>query len=125
MFDSLSQDAQKEALFESPVTAISRKQQKDKDGKDVEIMEVSIRGKETPRQYSAVISTVPLPCLAVMDLSESGIHKNCAQWNAIRSSKYGTALKIGMRFTEAWWEEFSCKPIRGGQTYTDTALGTM
>ena len=124
MFKSLSPDAQKEALFESPVTAISRKQQKDQDGEDVEIMEVSIRGEETPRQYSAVISTVPLPCLAVMDLSESGIHENCAQWNAIHSLNYETALKIGMRFTEAWWEELP-NPIHGGQTYTDTALGTM
>ena len=121
MFKSLSQDAQKEALFESPVIAISCKQQKDK---DVEVMEVSIRGEETPRQYSAVISTVPLPCLTVMDLSESGIHKSYARWNAIRSLNYGTALKIGMRFTEAWWEELP-KPIHGGQSYTDTVLGTV
>ena len=116
MFASLSKKAQQEALFKSPVTAISR------DPK--EVMKISINGVQSPQEYSAVISTVPLPRLSLMDLGGVGIYENYAQWSAIRELQYGPAVKVGIRFSKPWWEDL-LQTIRGGQSYTDLPLRTM
>ena len=117
MFASLSKKAQEEALFKSPVTAISRDSKK-------EIMRISVNGVQSPREYSAVISTVPLPRLGLMDLTGVGIHENYAQWSAVRGPQYGPAVKVGIRFSKPWWESLA-RPIRGGQSYTDLPLRAM
>ena len=116
MFASLSKKAQGEALFKAPVTAISR------DPK--EVMRISFNGVQSPQEYSAVISTVPLPRLGLMDLTGVGIHENYAQWSAVRGPQYGPAVKVGIRFSKPWWESLA-QPIRGGQSYTDLPLRTM
>ena len=119
MFNSLSTDVQENALFESPVSAISRKTREDENGNVVEVMKISINEVQREEEYSAVISTVTPPCLGLMDLSGTGI-----QSFAIRALSQGVALKIALRFTNAWWEELP-QPIHGGQSYTDLTLGTM
>ena len=84
-------------------------------------MKILIDGSMHSQDYSAVISTVPLPCPGLMDLSRSGLHQKYAQWNAVHALSYGPALRVGMRFTEAWWEELP-KPIIGGQSFADLSI---
>lgn len=117
MFASLSKKVQDDALFQSPVTAISRDAKK-------EVMRISINGVQSSQEYSAVICTVPLPCLGLMDLTGANIHDKYAQWSAIRELQYGPALKIGLRFSSAWWETLP-QPIHGGQSQTDLPLRAM
>jgi len=118
MFDSLSVDAKNPTLFESPVTAISR-------DADNESMRISINGAQTSNPYSAVISTVPLPRLSLMDLTGVGINDNYAQWSAIRELQYGPAIKVGIKFSTPWWETAPDQQIHGGQSYTDLPLRTI
>ena len=90
----------------------------------MEVMKISINDSLREQDYSAVISTVPLPCLGLMDLSNSGLQQKYAQWNAIRTLSYGTALRVGMRFTEAWWRKLP-QPITGGESFTDLTIRNM
>ena len=132
MFSSLPASAQENTLFESPVTAISRVYQTVADNtadtpdalKIVEVMQISINDSPHPHDYSAIISTVPLPCLGLMDLSNSGLHEKYSQWNAIHALSYGPALRAGMRFTEAWWKKLP-QPITGGESFTDLTIRNM
>jgi monoamine oxidase len=121
MFASLSKKAQAETLFESPVTAISYDSHK-------EHMVISINGVQSPQEYAAVISTVPLPRLSLMDLRGANINDNYAQWSAIRELQYGPSIKIGIKFSKPWWAEKQPEfpnPIHGGQSYTDLPIRTM
>ena len=118
MFDSLSEQAKQDAEFLSPVTAISRDPQK-------EVMRISINGTQSPREYSAVISTVPLPRLSLMDLTGANINDNYAQWSAIRELQYGPAVKVGMKFSSPWWETALPMTIHGGQSNTDLPIRTV
>ena len=88
MFNSLSESARENALFQSPVTAISEDANK--------CMSISIKGTPSSQQYSAVISTVPLPRLSLMDLTGVNINSNYGQWSAIRELQYGPAIKVGI-----------------------------
>jgi len=65
-----------------------------------------------------------LPRLSLMDLTGANIHDNYGQWSAIRELQYGPSIKIGMKFSEAWWETLE-RPIHGGQSYTDLPLRTI
>ena len=120
MFKSLSESAQANALFQSPVTAISE------DTKN-NCMSITINrdGVLSSQQCSAVISTVPLPRLSLMDLTGININGNYGQWSTIRELQYGPATKIGMKFTVPWWETEVEQPIHGGQSFTDLPLRTM
>lgn len=51
-------------------------------------------GKLSLQEYSAVISTVPLPRLSVMDLT--GCTLTYAQWSAIRQLRYGPSIKVSL-----------------------------
>lgn len=116
MFTSLSKKARVEARFESPVTAISHDRTK-------RIMRISIKGRQIPQEYAAVISTVPLPRLSFVDLTGVDINDNYAQWSAIRELQYGAAVKVGIRFNTPWWE--TVQQIHGGQSYTDRPVRTV
>ena len=121
MFASLPKKAQDATLFNSPVTAISIDPQS-------EAMKISINDVPSKQEYSAVISTVPLPRLSLMDLTGVNINSNYAQWSAIRELRYGPAIKIGIRFKSPWWSEKSAElpmPIHGGQSYTDLPIRCM
>ena len=118
MFNSLSEQSQQDTDFSSPVTAISRDPQK-------EIMKLSINGTESSREYAAIISTVPLPRLSLMDLTRVNISDNYAQWSAIRELQYGPSVKVGMKFSTPWWETALPMPIHGGQSFTDLPIRTV
>ncbi|KAG0704662.1 hypothetical protein DFH29DRAFT_848626 [Suillus ampliporus] len=84
-------------------------------------MKVSVRGEFSPRTYSHVISTIPLPSLRMIDLSSAGL--NVMQRNALRKVQYGPSVKVGVRFKSAWWtDRFG---IVGGQSFTDLPIRTM
>ena len=119
MFDSLSENARRDAKFNSRVTAIATHD-------DLHRMRVTINtdGRSQEREYSAVISTVPLPRLRLMDLGGTGIHENYAQWSAIRELRYASSTKIGIKFSVDWWENDPLS-IHGGQSFTDLPLRTM
>jgi monoamine oxidase len=117
MFASLSKNARDSAQFESPVTAISLDEQGH--------MRISVNRVESRRRYSAVISTVPLPRLSLMDLTGVDINNNYAQWSAIRELQYCATIKIGVKFNTPWWETELPAPIHGGQSFTDLPLRTM
>jgi monoamine oxidase len=96
--------------FDQPVSKIA-----ELNGK---LMEVYVKGQKLDQQFSAVISTVPLPRLGLMDLSECAIHENFTQWSAMRSLQYGPSIKIGIRFSRPWWQDkrFGADGgIKGGQ----------
>ena len=88
-------------------------------------MNISINGTPSSQLYSAVISTVPLPRLSLMDLTGVNINDNYAQWSAIRQLQYGPAIKVGIKFKCPWWKTELPRPINGGQSYTDLPLRTM
>lgn len=117
MFASLSEERRRGADFNTRVTAIAR---------DGNIMKVSTTTDECQdeREYSAVISTVPLPRLKLMDLTGTDINANYTQWSAIRELQYASAIKIGMKFSSAWWAE-NPQPISGGSSFTDLPLRTI
>ena len=86
----------------------------------------------TTRTYSHVITTTTLPCLRVMNLDDA--YLDWEQKDALRSLKYGPAVKVGVRFKYAWWEDgsvmekfstISLGPIIGGQSYTDKMARTV
>ncbi|KAF9649823.1 hypothetical protein BDM02DRAFT_3094095 [Thelephora ganbajun] len=118
MFNSLSQSAQEATQFQSPVTAISE----DTENK---YMNISINGTQALQSYSAVISTVPLTRLSLIGLTGVNINVNYGQWSAIRELQYGSAVKIGIKFSTPWWETELPQPIHGGQSYTDLPLRTV
>ena len=121
MFASLPKKVQDATLFKSPVTAISHDARK-------KTMKLSINGVHNNEEYSAVISTVPLPCLNLMDLTGVKINSNYAQQSAIRALQYAASIKIGIRFKSPWWSERSAEfplTIRGGQSYTDLPIRSM
>ena len=118
MFNSLPESVRNAVQFKSPVTAISEDPQTHR-------MNISIDEIPSPQSYSAVISTVPLPCLSLMDLTGANIHNSYAQWSAIRQLQSGASTKIGLKFSCPWWETKLEKPIHGGQSRTDLPLRTM
>ena len=118
MFNSLSESAQAAAQFQSPVTAISEDTQTSR-------MNISINGIPSSQVYSAVISTVPLPRLGLMDLTGVNINGNYGQLNAIREVQHAPVIKVGLKFSCPWWETKLPRPIHGGQSYTDLPLRKM
>ena len=118
MFESLSKPAQEGTLWKTPVTAITE------DTKN-NCMKVSFNEGPYAQEYSAVICTVPLPRLSLMDLTGVNINTNYAQWSAIRELQYGPAIKVGLKFSTPWWETELDQQIHGGQSYTDLPLRTM
>jgi len=114
MFASLPKIARDSTLFETSVTAISCNAKKDA----MNVTYTDNNGEKSSYEYAAVICTVPLPRLGLMDLKGTGINDHYAQWGAIRMLQYGPAVKIGIRFSTAWWELLD-KPIHGGQSCTD------
>lgn len=83
--------------------------------------EVNVSAGDKSFKYSHVISTIPLPCLRTIDLSDAGL--NVMQKTALRKLKYGPSIKIGIRFKTAWWRDrFN---IVGGQSSTDLPIRTI
>ena len=117
-FNSLPESAQNNVLFNSPVTAISV-------DPHTQQMQISIDETQCAQEYAAVISTVPLPRLSLMDLTGVNINGDYGQWSAIRELQYGAAIKVGVRFNCPWWQELTAPIMHGGQSFTDLPLRTM
>ena len=78
--------------------------------------------------YSHVISTIPLPVVCTVNLTQAGL--SIMQSNALRQLQYGPSIKIGIQFTEPWWTsgaDEDGKPIGvvGGQSFTDPPFRTV
>ncbi|KAH9481894.1 Putative bifunctional amine oxidase [Psilocybe cubensis] len=69
-----------------------------------------------PTKYSHVVSTIPLSCLRGVDLSRCEL--DYAQKTALRSLKYGTGVKVGIKFKTRWWQGQNFKK-QGGSSKTD------
>ncbi|KAG8853979.1 hypothetical protein FRB96_007842 [Tulasnella sp. 330] len=90
----------------------------------VQAMRVSFttRGKDgklktEKKEYDHVISTIPLPTLRTLDIDKARL--NFKQKNALRILQYGPSIKVGVKFTKAWWKGLE---IKGGQSYTDRCI---
>ncbi|KAG9218552.1 hypothetical protein PLEOSDRAFT_1064574 [Pleurotus ostreatus PC15] len=91
-------------------------------------MHVSIDGHAEAKSYPHVISTLPVPCLRALDLSQCGL--TLRQSNALRQLTYGPSIKIGIKFQTAWWSTAKDKDgnpldIVGGQSVTDRPIRTI
>ena len=80
------------ATFKTKVTALSEARETAGTLTSIEVKTENEGGKASVRSYSAVISTVPLPRLRMMDLT--GCALTYGQWNAIRGLGYGPAVKV-------------------------------
>ena len=76
------------ATFKTKVTALAEA------GTKIEVKTEDEEGKASVRSYSAVISTVPLPRLRMMDLT--GCTLTYGQWSAIRELRYGPSIKVSL-----------------------------
>ena len=81
-------------------------------------MEVTIPGLASllPTKYSHVVSTVSLACLRAINLAGCGLDYN--QKTALRSLRYGTGVKVGIKFKTRWWQGEASKK-QGGSSKTD------
>jgi monoamine oxidase len=83
-------------------------------------MKVEVEGESTPREFSHVVSTVPLGCYSSIDISECSL--SYTQKTAIRSVAYLASTKIAIRFEKRWWEDpeiMGARTIKGGVSATD------
>lgn len=55
------------------------------------------------KEYSQVICTAPLGCVAAMDLKDANLLYN--QKVAIRALQYDASTKVGVKFEKRWWED--------------------
>uniref|UniRef100_D8PKZ2 Amine oxidase domain-containing protein n=1 Tax=Schizophyllum commune (strain H4-8 / FGSC 9210) TaxID=578458 RepID=D8PKZ2_SCHCM len=79
----------------------------------------------TTTEYSQVICTVPMGCLAGIDIPVGDL--SYLQRMAIRSLNYDTSTKIALKFESRWWEDPKIMPhgpIKGGMSSTDLPIRT-
>ncbi|KAI5984065.1 hypothetical protein EDD15DRAFT_2177765 [Pisolithus albus] len=82
---------------------------------------VTVHKESTPRVYSHVISTIPLPVLRTIDMTDAGL--NIKQRNGLRQFEYAPGVKVAIRFKEPWWT--TKLNIVGGQSFTDLPIRTI
>ncbi|KAL5522354.1 hypothetical protein ACEPAG_8370 [Sanghuangporus baumii] len=119
MVKHLGIEVGKELKLNSRVTSISIP---DKGNQGIE---VTLADGNT-RRYDHVINTTTLPCLRTMDLT--GAKLDYKQKSCLRELRYGPAIKIGIKFKSAWWEDESRMPfgsIIGGQSFADNMSRTV
>jgi len=109
-------------VMEAPVTSIGL------EDPDDGVSPIVVKAGGLDRKYSHVISTLPLPVLRTIDLTNS--HLDVLQINALRQLEYGPSCKIGILFTEAWWttgKDKNDEPfnIVGGQSFSDLPIRTV
>ncbi|KAI6020427.1 flavin-containing amine oxidoreductase-domain containing protein [Pisolithus microcarpus] len=84
-------------------------------------VEVTVHKESTRHVYSHVFSTIPLPVLRTIDMTDAGL--NLKQQNALRQFEYGPSVKIAIHFKEPWWT--TKLNIVGGQSFTDLPIRTI
>ncbi|CAE6499241.1 unnamed protein product [Rhizoctonia solani] len=102
-------------MYNSKVTSIKLN--------DDSTMDVTTDSASKPHKFSHVISTLPLPVLRMIDLTEAKLSP--MQSNALRELTYGPSTKVGMQFKTAWWTKIKDLDIVGGQSYTDRPIRTI
>ncbi|KAF8801940.1 hypothetical protein BYT27DRAFT_7341708 [Phlegmacium glaucopus] len=81
---------------------------------------LAVERGSTVNNYSHVISTLPLPILRTIDLTDSKL--SIDQNKSLRELAYSPAVKIAIRFDQAWWTLKESLNIVGGQSFTDLPL---
>ncbi|KAL0567494.1 hypothetical protein V5O48_014498 [Marasmius crinis-equi] len=79
------------------------------------------------KSYDYVISTIPLPALRYVDLE--GCDLSYAQLEGLRTLRYNSSCKVGIRFVTRWWQDLKSpdgidRGIKGGQSMTDRVIRT-
>ena len=77
------------------------------------------------KAYSQVICTVPLGCLAAIDIPTDDL--SYMKRLAIRALNYDTSTKIALKFKSRWWEDpaiMGDRTITGGVSSTDIPIRT-
>ncbi|KAJ2916960.1 hypothetical protein MD484_g3434, partial [Candolleomyces efflorescens] len=92
------------------------------DGKPISVT-YSSGGASASTKYDYVISTIPLPALRFVDLD--GCNLSYAQLEGMRTLRYDSSCKVGIRFSSRWWQTLSTGSIQGGQTKTDRVVRTV
>ncbi|PBK92484.1 hypothetical protein ARMGADRAFT_930202 [Armillaria gallica] len=80
-------------------------------------------GAKASTEYDYVISTIPLPALRFVDLD--GCNLSYAQLEGMRTLRYDSSCKVGIRFSSRWWQTLATGSITGGQTKTDRVVRTV
>ncbi|KAF8492942.1 amine oxidase [Gautieria morchelliformis] len=73
----------------------------------------SVHGEQTPRSFNHIVSTVTLGALRMMDTESCQL--SYALKTAMRMLHYGGSVKVGIQFTDRWWEPRH----KGGVSRTD------
>ncbi|KZV71074.1 hypothetical protein PENSPDRAFT_684941 [Peniophora sp. CONT] len=112
--------------FDKPVTGISSVTSGERGARTTAVNVTT--DYNTTERFSHVVSTIPLPVMRTLDLSDADLTP--LQSNALRELDYTSSVKIGMQFQTAWWTTGKDKDgntlgIVGGQTNTDTPLRTV
>ncbi|KAF6227957.1 hypothetical protein HO133_007685 [Letharia lupina] len=90
-----------------------------KDEKGDLVVDVTIKGENSPHRYDAVFNSAPLGAMQWVDLS--GLNLNRGTKQAIRSLGHGASCKVGIRFQNLWWIKHSGID-KGGIAKTDLPL---
>ncbi|THU94485.1 hypothetical protein K435DRAFT_668339 [Dendrothele bispora CBS 962.96] len=77
--------------------------------------------EERSTDYDYVISTIPLSSLRYVDLDRCNL--SYVQREGLRTLRYDSSCKVGIKFTTRWWENLQY-PIVGGQSKTDRIIRT-
>ncbi len=80
-------------------------------------------GAKASTEYDYVISTIPLPALRFVELD--GCNLSYAQLEGMRTLRYDSSCKVGIRFSSRWWQTLKTGSITGGQTKTDRVVRTV
>jgi len=106
-------------LLGRTVTAIARS------GTVMRVTSRTAAGQEFVNNYSQVICTVPLGCLAAIDIPRYDL--SYVQRLAIRALNYDTSTKVALRFPTRWWENsviMNNRTIEGGSSSGDIPIRT-
>ena len=83
-------------------------------------MKIAVAGhpEVSDREYSHVVSTVPLSCLRMINLADCGL--DYQQQTALRALEYTPAVKVGIKFRTRWWQHDARFATQtGGASSTD------
>ncbi|KAG8869334.1 hypothetical protein FRB97_001344, partial [Tulasnella sp. 331] len=83
--------------------------------------EIIVGEEEKPevknKEDDHVISSIPLTTLCTLDMDKARL--NFKQENALWLLQCGPFIKVGVKFTKAWWNGIE---IKGGQSYSDRCI---
>jgi Flavin containing amine oxidoreductase len=77
------------------------------------VLLASVHGEETPHTFNHIVSTVTLSALRMVDTEECNL--SYALKTSMRMLYYGGSVKVGIQFTDRWWEPTH----QGGVSRTD------